>query len=112
MINSNSRCSDKSKNKLERNSNRDYKNNDVFQDEIYKIAPKDDAMRIGALLKLGVEGRLRDNFYINAGGAIGFMNIIGKNNNRGELLTPIAMFETQESNILSLQVFILIQYNL
>ncbi|HRP02226.1 MAG TPA: hypothetical protein PLE30_06210 [Candidatus Kapabacteria bacterium] len=92
--------------------NRDYKNNDVFQDEIYKIAPKDDAMRIGALLKLGVEGRLRDNFYINAGGAIGFMNIIGKNNNRGELLTPITMFETQESNILSLQVFILIQYNL
>lgn len=91
---------------------RDYLNNNVFKDEIYKTPPKEDALRIGGLFKLGVEGRLRKNFYINAGGAIGIMNIIGKNDNRGELLTPITMFETIESNVYTLQVYILVQYNL
>lgn len=91
---------------------RDFQNNNVFEDETYKTPPKDDAMRIGGIFKLGVEGRLRDNFYINAGGALGILNIIGKQDSRGELFTPITMFETIESNVYTLQVYILIQYNL
>jgi len=91
---------------------RDFQNNTVFEDETYKTPPKENAMRIGGIFKLGVEGRLRDNFYINAGGALGVLNIIGKNDTRGELFTPITMFETKESNVYTLQVYILIQYNL
>jgi len=91
---------------------RDYLNNSVFQDELYKIPPKADALRLGGTLKLGVDGRLKDNFYINAGIAFGIPNIIGKDNERGELFTPITIQENVESNVYNFHIYILMQYNL
>jgi len=91
---------------------RDYVNNDVFKDELYKIPPKENAFRLGGTFKLGVDGRLKDNLFINTGFGIGITNLIGKNDTRGELFTPITLQETGESNVINFHVFILIQYNL
>ncbi len=44
--------------------------------------------RIGGLLKLGFEGELHENYMINVSGGIDFLNLIGRDNSRGELLTP------------------------
>lgn len=91
---------------------RDWLNNTVFDDELYKTDPKSDALRLGGIAKLGVEGRLKDNFYINAGGALGILNIVGKHDTRGELFTPLPRHETRESNVYTFQFYLLIQYNL
>jgi len=91
---------------------RDIRDNSFLEDELYLYDEKSDALRLGGIFKLGVEGRLRDNFYINAGGTLGILNIAGKHDSRGELFTPLPMHETRESNVYTLQVFILIQYNL
>lgn len=78
--------------------------------EVYD--PKVNALRFGGDIKLGVEGRLRKNFYINTGLSLGVVNLIGRDDSRGELMTPLTVFENQESFLSVLQVFILVQYNL
>ncbi|MBX3043487.1 MAG: hypothetical protein KIT33_05005 [Candidatus Kapabacteria bacterium] len=82
------------------------------EDDIYEFPVKDNALRFGGNVKLGVEGKLRDKFFVNAGVNIGIMNLIGRDNERGELLTPLPIFESEENMLSVLQVFILIQYNL
>jgi hypothetical protein len=76
------------------------------------IIPKENATRIGGTLRLGVEGKLRDLLHINAGFSFSALNLIGKDDERGELFTPIKDLEVQESTVTTLQVFILLQLNL
>jgi hypothetical protein len=87
---------------------RDYLN---FPDEIYKYDTKPEAWRLGGSLILGAEGRLIDRWFINFGGSLMVTNFIGRDDSRGELLTPITMFESKESFVSNLQIFILIQYH-
>ena len=84
----------------------------AFPDEIYDIQSKPDAFRLGGALKLGIEGKLNKNWYINAGGSLMITNIVGRDNSRGELFTPFARLEAKESLVYNLQIFILIQYQL
>ncbi|MDX9790686.1 MAG: hypothetical protein RBT61_07650 [Candidatus Kapabacteria bacterium] len=78
-----------------------------------KLPSKDAALRLGGTVKLiGVEGRLRQNFFVNTGVSIGSLNLIGRDDARGELLTPLALLETGESMVHILQVYISLQYNM
>ncbi len=85
---------------------------DKFKDDDIFEAGKDDAWRFGGNIRLGVEGRLRSNFYVNTGLSLGVLNIIGRDDDRGELLTPLAIFESKENMLSVLQIYILIQYNM
>ncbi len=76
------------------------------------ITPKENATRIGGTLRFGVEGKLIEILHINAGFSFSALNLIGKDNERGELFTPIKDLETKESTVTTLQVFILLQLNL
>lgn len=83
-----------------------FKEDDVYEDG------KTDALRFGGSIRLGVEGRLREQFYVNTGLSVGVLNVIGRDDNRGELLTPLTLFESTENMLSVLQVYILIQYNM
>lgn len=82
------------------------------QDNLYKYDPKPSAFRLGGNLKLGVEGRLREIVHVNAGVSIGALNLIGRDDTRGELLTPLKLQEDKENLLYLAQVFFLIQVNL
>lgn len=81
------------------------------EDEIFETG-KDDALRFGGSVRLGVEGRLRSKFYVNTGLSVGVLNLIGRDDSRGELLTPLSIFESTENMLSVLQVYILVQYNM
>ena len=55
---------------------------------------KDAAFRFGATAKIGIEGRLTGQWFLNINWAYGFMNLIGRQEKtgqpleHGELLTP------------------------
>lgn len=85
---------------------------DKFKDDDIFEAGKDDALRFGGNIRLGVEGRLRNKIYVNTGLSVGVLNLIGRDDSRGELLTPLAIFENEENMLSVFQIFILIQYNM
>ncbi|MCO5250895.1 MAG: hypothetical protein M9949_05680 [Candidatus Kapabacteria bacterium] len=84
----------------------------VQPDSSWNEIPKAKATRFGGTIRVGVEGKLRDLVHINAGFAVSALNLIGKEDERGELFTPNNMFELQEPTVTTFQVFILLQLNL
>jgi len=73
---------------------------------------KGSVYRFGGNVRIGVEGKLRNKVHVNTGFAVGIMNLLGRDDNRGELLTPLKVFESKENILPVFQVFILIQYNI
>lgn len=73
---------------------------------------KNGAFRLGGALYIGFMGDIVDPLYINAYIGLGIMNLVGRDNKRGELLTPFTYFETEESLIYNLHFSLLIQYRL
>ena len=71
---------------------------------------KGSATRMGLQATIGIDGQIRKNFYINTGFNFGWMNIIGKDDERGELFTPTRLNEMIESDVFLFQIFILLQY--
>jgi len=57
---------------------------------------KDFATRIGGRIRLGVEGQIRDNWYVNSSFAIGIYNLLLRNSKTGELLNSKNEYETKE----------------
>lgn len=72
---------------------------------------KDNALRFGGLFRLGIEGRLKNDYYINTGCAFSLTNLIGADDNRRELLTPIITNESKETLVSNFHFYLLIQYN-
>jgi hypothetical protein len=64
---------------------------------------KASAFRLGGAFRFGIEGQIFKNWKANISGALGIINIIGRNNERGELLTPFKKtalyYEDKESYI-------------
>lgn len=81
-------------------------------DNLITHTPKPNAFRFGGSVKAGIEGRLRKKLYVNTGLAVGLINLLGRDDERGELLTPLRLFEDKESYVPTLQVFISLQYYL
>jgi len=71
---------------------------------------KDNALRFGSNLRLGVEGDLIKNWQINSSIAAGAVNIIGRDSKRGELLTPFTFFEEKEQILFTFNVSVMVQY--
>ncbi len=73
---------------------------------------KNGTSRVGGAITLGFVGDIESPFFINFSCSLGVMNLLGRDNKRGELLTPTAYFETKESIIYTFHVSLLIQYKL
>src|SRR5690606_3976962 len=85
-------------------------NNDPLNTNIDTVY-KSDVWRFSFMPKIGVEGELTDDIYINASVGFQTLNLLGRDNRRGELLTPITDFETQESLVKSFVFSFMLQYH-
>ncbi|MBI5325418.1 MAG: hypothetical protein HZB41_09140 [Ignavibacteriae bacterium] len=92
----------------------EYKQHDSV--EIFIVDLKESCVRLGGSIKIGIEGEIADNWYVNILGTFGIMNLIGRNNERGELMTPYKKtylsFENRESFLYTIQYSFIIQYKL
>lgn len=73
---------------------------------------KTGASRLGAGVKLGIEGVVEERWSVNISVGYTAFNLLGRNNERGELFTPSAVTESVESIIGALTSSVLIQYRL
>lgn len=77
---------------------------------------KEAAFRLGCAIRLGIEGQLHKKFFVNFSGAVGVVNLIGRDDSRGELLTPFRKVpfyeEGKESLVFIFQYAFTIQYKL
>ena len=77
---------------------------------------KNSAFRLGAAVRLGIEGQVAKDWDVNMSCAIGVMNLIGRDNSRGELLTPLRKTpyteETKESYVYNFLFSMSIMYRL
>lgn len=77
---------------------------------------KSSTFRLGGALRLGVEGQLHKRLFVNFNGAIGIMNLVGLDDERGELLTPFKKMpyylETKESFVYLFQYQFSLLYKL
>jgi len=73
--------------------------------------PKVPATRLGGDVKLGFDGRIIDNFYLNASVAIGVANLLFRTDSRGELLSPTAIDETKESIVATMRFGLVLRYS-
>lgn len=87
-----------------------YKLVDKIQDETFST--KTDVQRLGAALRLGIEGELLDPVYVNISGAYGAVNLLGREDTRGELLTPTNLAEKQENILGNIFFTMMVQFRL
>lgn len=79
---------------------------------------KPNAGRVGGIIKLGIEGELYENYMINVSWGVDALNILGRDNNRGQLLTPFSKndlkigvdLENQEDFTYNFYFSLMIQY--
>jgi len=64
---------------------------------------KDPAMRLGGEVLFGLNGELYENINIDFRVGLGLLNLLGKNDDRGELLTPNKLIKSQENEQLYLE---------
>lgn len=79
--------------------------------EVYEAKTKDAATRIGGALRIGFEGDIYEPWYIVCDASWGIMNLLGRDDTRGQLLTPNTRFEKLvESYVYTFNFQILLQY--
>lgn len=87
----------------------DSKTDNVTVDE---HVTKESTFRLGGAIYIGFMGDIDDPFYINFYTGLGIMNLLGRDNSRGELLTPINYYENEESLIYNLHFSLQLQYKI
>ncbi|MFP4527420.1 MAG: hypothetical protein ACLFQX_02645 [Candidatus Kapaibacterium sp.] len=83
---------------------------DDLMDEDVTIPTKPDVWRFGGQARLGIEGEIFDPVYINTSVAFGVINLIGRDDQRGELFTILSQYENEESLVSVINFSFLIQY--
>lgn len=78
--------------------------------DILERKTKVPATRLGGVLHLGIEGEISEPVFINTTFGIGAMNLIGRDNSRGELLTFSRYNEIEESIVFNYYFSLMIQY--
>lgn len=78
---------------------------------------KDATFRLGGQIKFGIKGEIVPPIFINTSFGLGIMNLVGRDSERGELLTPGSLdpdynFETKESIIYNSYFSLMLQYKL
>ncbi len=91
---------------------RDHWRNDVNRDTSYVVNRKYGAFRIGSFARLGIEGQLKSKLKIDASIGVGVLNLFPRDNNRGELLTPLRYFEKKEQIVPVFNFMLLLKYSL
>ncbi len=90
---------------------RNFHNSDDL-DSTYKVQTKDDAFRLGGTLKLGIEGKIYDRWYLNINAGYSVMNLLLRDDERGELFTPPVQPETKENLVYGFVFRFFVQYRL
>jgi hypothetical protein len=84
--------------------------------EVLSLSQKSACTRFGGALSFGIEGQIAPSWYVNINGSFGILNLLGRDNSRGELLTPakITPFYTEntEQFIYTFHYAFLVQYRL
>jgi hypothetical protein len=65
---------------------------------------------MGGDVKIGFDGNIISDLYINANIAFGVANLLFRDDSRGELLTPTAIDETKESIVSTMRFGLLLRY--
>jgi len=92
--------------------------NYVEFNEVEKLShkTKEAAWRFGGALRLGLNGELNHPWYLDINAGVAAINLIGKDDSRGELLTPhkktANYTETKESTVYTYRFYLMIQYKL
>lgn len=87
----------------------DYKN-PARRDSIVSYPTKNNAFRIGGSLKLGIDGKVKNNFYVNVSFGISSVNLLLRDDDRAELFTPDKSFQDGESIVGTMNMTIMLQY--
>lgn len=92
---------------------RDYKiQNDL--DQTIDLNQKDNALRLGGLYRLGVNGRIKNDWYVNLSAALSNPNLLLRENDRGELLTPspeeAVLTEGDEDILTNFHISVMLEY--
>lgn len=99
-----------------------YVNEDYFSRKLYYYNlnevvnyghnPKKAALRLGGEAKFGVSGNIIDKISLNTSIGMNAINLIGRSDSRGELLTPNKENETKESVVWNWHITFMLQYAL
>ncbi len=77
---------------------------------IRSVSNKDFAFRFGLGFKAGFLGEIVHPWYANLFASVSYLNLLGKNNKRGELLTPDPRYETIENPVYNFQIAVSLMY--
>lgn len=83
----------------------------VVQSVTTHRAAKPDAVRFGSEIKLGFRGELLHNFYINTFLGMEALNLLGRDDMRGELFTPYIM-ESKEQIVPQWHFVLMLEYKI
>lgn len=73
--------------------------------------PKDDALRIGSGLRLGIEGEVVENYMVNVSWGLESPNLFLRDNARGQLFTPnIRISEEKEDMLINFVFSLVVSY--
>lgn len=78
--------------------------------EFKNVSLKNAVFRMGAGFKIGFLGEIVHPWYANMFLSVNYVNLMGKNNARGELLTPVPKYETVENPVYNFQLAVSIFY--
>jgi hypothetical protein len=70
---------------------------DSIVSEIELIYSKPHSFRMGSRIRIGFEGRIKENIYLGASGTLGIYNLLGRNDKTGELFNYPNAFDKQEA---------------
>lgn len=78
-------------------------------------SPKESVLRLGGMLRIGVQGWIEERVKVSINGGFGIINLVGRDSRidktrRGELLTPGTMLETTEKFVYLSQFSVGLQY--
>jgi hypothetical protein len=74
------------------------------------VKTKTSALRLGALFKVGFVGEILSPWFLDASVGFGAINLLCRNDSRGELLTPFTYYESKESILYNMNFQLLIKY--
>lgn len=94
-----------------------YKNFIIFKElpelnEYNNLPTKETAVRLGPVAKLGVDAKFNQYMNFNISFAYSIVNLIGRDDSRGELFTVEKQFENGESLVHTFQLSLMLQYNI
>ncbi len=91
-----------------------YTRDALLTDNVEKsvIKDKDAAFRLGGLLRIGIEGDIAENYEINTSFGFSLANLLLRDDERGELLTMLKLYDQQESFLYNFNFSLLVQYRL